>query len=81
MIFILKELLWVDPSKCEVCVESKFTKKKKKTSFQISERYSEILDLIHSNIDYLKFVQTTFEKKSIKLLYRYLHKELLYLFY
>jgi hypothetical protein len=77
MIFILKELLWVDPSKCEVCVESKFTKKKKKTSFQISE----ILDLIHSNIDYLKFVQTTFEKKSIKLLYRYLHKELLYLFY
>jgi len=80
MIFILKELLWVDPSKCEVCVESKFTKKKK-TYFQISERYSEILDLIHSNIDYLKFVQTTFEKKSIKLLYRYLHKELLYLFY
>jgi hypothetical protein len=78
MIFMLKELLWVDPSKCEVCVESKFTKK---TSFQISERYSEILDLIHSNIDYLKFVQTTFEKKSIKLLYRYLHKELLYLFY
>lgn len=45
--------------KCEVCVESKFTK----TSFQSIERSSKPLELIHSDIGDLKYVQTRGGKK------------------
>ena len=40
--------------KCEICVESKLTR----TSFQSIERSSEPLELIHSDIRDLKFIQT-----------------------
>jgi hypothetical protein len=36
--------------KCEICIESKFTK----SSFQTSKRSSEPLELIHSDIGDLK---------------------------
>ena len=45
--------------KCEICVESKLTK----TSFQSIERSSEPLELIHSDICDLKFIQTRVGKK------------------
>ena len=45
--------------KCEICVESKLTR----TSFQSIERSSEPLELIHSNICNLKFIQTRGGKK------------------
>ena len=45
--------------KCEICVESKLTR----TSFQSIERSSEPLELIHSNICDLKFIQTRGGKK------------------
>ncbi|XXG41748.1 hypothetical protein AAC387_Pa01g2150 [Persea americana] len=45
--------------KCETCVEAKFTR----TSFQSIERTSEPLQLIHSDIYDLKFVQTKGVKK------------------
>ena len=45
----------IDPNhKCEICVESKLTR----TSFQSIERSSEPLELIHSDICDLKFIQT-----------------------
>ena len=44
----------LDPNhKCEICVESKLTR----TSFQSIERSSEPLELIHSDIRDLKFIQ------------------------
>ena len=50
----------IDPNhKCEICVESKLTK----TSFQSIERSSELLELIHSDICDLKFIQTRGGKK------------------
>ena len=50
----------LDPDhKCEICVESKLTR----TSFQSIERSSEHLELIHSNICDLKFIQTRGGKK------------------
>ena len=50
----------LDPNhKCEICVESKLTR----TSFQSIERSSEPLELIHSNIYDLKFIQTRGGKK------------------
>ena len=45
--------------KCEICVESKLTR----TSFQSIERSSEPLELIHSDICDLKFIQTRGGKK------------------
>ena len=45
--------------KCENCVESKLTR----TSFQSIERSSEPLELIHSDIYDLKFIQTRGGKK------------------
>ena len=45
--------------KCEICVESKLTR----TSFQSIERSSEPLELIHSDIRDLKFIQTRGGKK------------------
>ena len=50
----------IDPNhKCEICVESKLTR----TSFQSIERSSEPLELIHSDICDLKFIQTRGSKK------------------
>ena len=50
----------IDPNhKCEICVESKLTR----TSFQSIERSSEPLELIHSDIYDLKFIQTRGGKK------------------
>ena len=50
----------IDPNhKCEICVESKITR----TSFQSIERNSEPLELIHSDICDLKFIQTRGGKK------------------
>ena len=50
----------LDPNhKCEICVESKLTR----TSLQSIERSSEPLELIHSNIYDLKFIQTRGGKK------------------
>ena len=50
----------IDPNhKCEICVESKFTR----TSFQSIERSSEPLELIHSDICDLKFIQMRGGKK------------------
>ena len=50
----------IDPNhKCEICVESKLAR----TSFQSIERSSEPLELIHSNICDLKFIQTRGGKK------------------
>ena len=50
----------IDPNhKCEICVESKLTK----TSFQSIERSSESIELIHSDICDLKFIQTRGGKK------------------
>ena len=50
----------IDPNhKCEICVESKLTR----TSFQSIERSSEHLELIHSDIYDLKFIQTRGGKK------------------
>ena len=64
--------------KCETCVEAKLTK----TSFQTVERNTEPLDLIHSDVCDLKFVQTrggnkyfiTFIDDSTKYCYVYLLK-------
>ena len=50
----------IDPNnKCEICVESKLTR----TSFQSIERSSEPLELIHSDICDLKFIQMRGGKK------------------
>ena len=50
----------IDPNhKCEICVESKLTR----TSFQSIERSSEPLELIHSDICDMKFIQTRGGKK------------------
>ena len=64
--------------KCETCVEAKLTR----PSFQSIERHSEPLNLIHSDICDLKFVQTrggnkffiTFVDDSTKYCYAYLLK-------
>ena len=64
--------------KCETCVEAKLTK----SSFQSVERHIEPLDLIHSDICDLKFIQTrggnkyfiTFVDDSTKYCYVYLLK-------
>ena len=64
--------------KCETCVEAKLTR----SSFQSIERHTEPLDLIHSDICDLKFVQTrggnkffiTFVNNSTKYCYVYLLK-------
>ncbi|RVW87884.1 Retrovirus-related Pol polyprotein from transposon TNT 1-94 [Vitis vinifera] len=64
--------------KCEICVEAKLTR----SSFQSVERNTEPLDLIHSDICDLKFVQTrggnkyfiTFVDDSTKYCYVYLLK-------
>ena len=64
--------------KCETCVEAKLTK----SSFQSVERHTEPLDLIHSDICDLKFVQIrgdnkyfiTFVDDSTKYCYLYLLK-------
>ena len=45
--------------KCQICVEAKLTK----TPFYTVERSSEPLDLIHSDLCDLKFVQTRGGKK------------------
>jgi hypothetical protein len=50
--------------KCEICIESKFTK----PSFQTSKRSSEPLELIHSDIGDLKFYVNKRWKKRIILL-------------
>ena len=63
---------------CETCVEAKLTS----SSFQSIERHTKPLDLIHSNICDLKFVQTrgddkyfiTFVNDSIRYCYVYLLK-------
>ena len=47
--------------KCEICVESKLTR----TSFQSIERSSEPLELIHSDICDIKFIQTTTKNNQI----------------
>ena len=50
----------LDPNhKCEICVESKLTR----TPLQSIERSGERLELIHSDIYYLKFIQTRGGKK------------------
>ena len=50
----------IDPNhKCEICVESKLAR----TSFQSIERSSEPLELIHSDICDMKFIQTRGGKK------------------
>ena len=50
----------IDPNhKCEICVKSKLTR----TSFQSIERSSEPLELIHSDICDMKFIQTRGGKK------------------
>ena len=64
--------------KCETCVEAKLTR----SFFQSVERHTEPLDLIHSDICDLKFVQTrcgnkyfiTFVDDSTKYCYVYLLK-------
>ena len=64
--------------KCETCVEAKLTR----SSFQSVERHTESLELIHSDICDLKFVQTrggnkyfiTFVDDGIKCCYVYLLK-------
>ena len=64
--------------KCETCVKAKLTR----SSFQSVERHTEPLDLIHSDICDLKFVQTkggdkyfiTFVDDSTKYYYVYLLK-------
>jgi hypothetical protein len=61
--------------KCEIYVESKFTK----PYFQTIERNSEPLDLTHSYIGDLKCVQTR-GGKVLYYFYRWLHNVLLYLF-
>ena len=45
--------------KCETCVKEKLTK----SYFESIERYNELLDLIHSDICDLKYVQTRGDKK------------------
>jgi len=69
----------IDPKhKCEICVEAKLTR----SSFQRIERNTEPLDLVHSDICDLKFVQTrggnkyfvTFIDDSTKYCYVYLLK-------
>ena len=69
----------IDPKhKCETCVEAKLTR----SSFQTIERNTEPLDLIHSDVCDLKFVQTrggnkyfiTFIDDSTKYCYVYLLK-------
>src|SRR3954464_12252366 len=69
----------IDPKhKCEICVEAKLTR----SSFQRVERNTEPLDLVHSDICDLKFVQTrggnkyfvTFIDDSTKYCYVYLLK-------
>jgi hypothetical protein len=62
--------------KCEICIESKFTK----PSFQTSKRSSEPLELIHSDIGDLKVYVNKRWKKVLYYFYRLLHKVLLYLF-
>ena len=65
--------------KCETCVEAKLTR----SSFQSVERHTEPLDLIHSDIYDLKYVQTrggnkyfiTFVDDSTKYSYVYLLKK------
>ena len=64
--------------KCETCVEAKLTR----SSFQSVERHIEPLNLIHSDLYDLKFVQTrggnkyfiTFVNDGTKCYYVYLHK-------
>ena len=49
---------------CEICVESKLIR----TSFQSIERSSETLELIHSDICHMKFIQTRGGKKYFLIL-------------
>jgi hypothetical protein len=51
---------------CEICVESKFTK----LYFQIIKKNSEYLDLIHSDIGDLIFMQTRGGTKVLYYCYR-----------
>jgi hypothetical protein len=51
---------------CEICVESKFTK----LYFQIIKKNSEHLDLIHSDIGDLIFMQTRGGTKVLYYCYR-----------
>jgi hypothetical protein len=51
---LLPSMIFYKNHKCDFFVELKFTK----SSFQIIKRSNEPLDLIHSNIDDLKFMQT-----------------------
>ena len=54
-----QELFLKKNHKCEICGELKFTK----PYFQIIKRSNEPLNLINSDIDDLKFVQTKSRKK------------------
>ena len=64
--------------KCETCIEAKLAR----SSFQSVERHTELLDLIHNDICYLKFIQTrggnkyfiTFVGDNVKYCYIYLLK-------
>ena len=56
---LLKIMIFEKNHKCTICIESKFTK----PSFQTIEKSSGPLDLIHSYIGNLKFVQMRGEKK------------------
>lgn len=50
----------IDPNhKCEVCVEAKF----RKSFFKSIERSTKFLELVHTDICYLKYIQTRGGKK------------------
>jgi len=61
---LLPSMIFEKNHKCEICVKSKFSK----LYFQIIKKVSKPLDLIHSDISDLKFVQTEGDKKDIILL-------------
>jgi hypothetical protein len=61
---LLPSMIFEKNHKCKICVKSKFSK----LYFQIIKKVSKPLDLIHSDINDLKFVQTKGDKKDIILL-------------
>ena len=58
---LLSIIIFEKNHKCEICVQSKFTK----TYFHLIERSSAPLGLIHSDIGNLKFMQTRGGKNII----------------
>ena len=56
---LLPSMVFKKNHKCRICVESKFSK----PLFQTIKKISEPLDLIHLDIDYLKFMKIRGRKK------------------